>query len=113
MVSPEEIDAMKFPPLVVFLLALQEEGLSFDWSYKDGMIHSIPVPGEHLADKIQRFYEELRALQPGYCDECLEWWPRRFQSYWSSRPLFCPPCWKSRIRRYQLSGQWPQAELPE
>lgn len=111
--QPEDIDIMRFPPIMVFLFQVQTERLSFDWKYKDEMLHSVPVPPDYLNEKIQKFYDELRALQPGFCDECGEWWPKRVQGYWGARPLFCVPCWRFRLKRYQLSGQWPQAEFPE
>ena len=109
--NQEDIDEMKFPPLLVTLFQFQELGLSFDWSYKDEMIHSVPVPPVELHDRIQRFYEEIRHLQPGFCDECGDWWMKRVQAYWGPRPMFCVPCWRKRLSFYKKTGDWPQAEF--
>jgi hypothetical protein len=111
--NQEDVDQLRYPPLMVTLFKFQELGLSFDWSYQDEMIHSVPIPPDYLNDRIQMFYDEIRNLQPGFCDECGEWWMKRVQAYWGPRPLFCVPCWRSRLNNYIKTGDWPKAEIPE
>lgn len=111
MTTPEDIDAMKFDGLLITLYKFQWYGLSFDWSYKDEMLHSVPVPPDHLNDRIQTYYDQIRHLQPGYCDECGEWWMKRVQAYWGARPLFCVPCWKRRLSTFQETNRWPEPEF--
>jgi len=107
----EDIDEVKFSSLLVTHYKYQELGLSFDWSYKDEMIHSVPIPPENLNDRIQRHYDEIRALQPGFCDECGDWWMKRVQAYWGPRPMFCVPCWRKRLNYYKKTNDWPQIEF--
>ena len=109
----EQIDEMRFPSLLVMLYKFQELGLSFDWSYQDEMIHSVPIPPDYLNDNIQKHYDAIRNLQPGFCDECGAWWMKRIQAYWGARPLFCPPCWRVRLKKYETTGDWPKADIPE
>lgn len=113
MIPQEDIETIKFPPLVVFLFQCQELALSFDWSYKDEMIHCVPLPPEDMNDRIQRFYDELVALQPGFCDECSEWWIKRVKAYWGPEPMFCVPCWRNRLNTYKKTGDWPRVNFPE
>ena len=111
MIAQEDIDEVRFPRIVVTLYLLQIDELSVEWDFLENL-KVTPLPDRaDIADRISEHFEELKALQPGHCDECGQWVIKRIRSYWSSRPMFCVPCWRVRLLQYQRTGNWPAVDF--
>jgi len=110
MIQQEDIDEVGFPPIVVTLYLLQVDELSVEWDYVENL-KVTPLPDrESIADRISENFNELKALQPGHCDECCSWSIKRIRAYWGPKPMFCVPCWRSRLLQYQRTNHWPEAD---
>jgi hypothetical protein len=110
MIQQEDIDEVGFPPIVVTLYLLQVDELSIEWDYVENL-KVTPLPDrESIADRISENFNELKALQPGHCDECSCWSIKRVRAYWGPKPMFCVPCWRSRLLQYQRTNHWPEAD---
>jgi len=111
MIPQEDIEPTKFPPLVVTLYQLQRYEHSLEYHLAEQTLKCSPAPTESLSERIAKEYEQLKELQPGFCDECGAWSIRRIMAYWNPSPLFCLPCWEARLDYYRFSGNWPEADL--
>jgi len=110
MIQQEDIDEVGFPPIVVTLYLLQVDELSVEWDYVENL-KVTPLPDrDSIADRISENFEQLKSLQPGHCDECGQWAIKRIRAYWNPRPMFCVPCWRSRLLQYQRTNHWPEAD---
>jgi len=110
MIQQEDIDEVGFPPIVVTLYLLQVDELSVEWDYVENL-KVTPLPDrESIADRISENFNELKSLQPGHCDECGQWAIKRIRAYWGPKPMFCVPCWRSRLLQYQRTNHWPEAD---
>jgi hypothetical protein len=110
MIQQEDIDEVGFPPIVVTLYLLQVDELSIEWDYVENL-KVTPLPDrESIADRISENFNELKSLQPGHCDECGQWAIKRVRAYWGPKPMFCVPCWRSRLIQYQRTNHWPEAD---
>jgi hypothetical protein len=110
MIQQEDIDEVGFPPIVVTLYLLQVDELSIEWDYVENL-KVTPLPDrESIADRISENFNELKSLQPGHCDECGQWAIKRVRAYWGPKPMFCVPCWRSRLLQYQRTNHWPEAD---
>jgi hypothetical protein len=110
MIQQEDIDEVGFPPIVVTLYLLQVDELSVEWDYVQNL-KVTPLPDrESIADRISENFEQLKSLQPGHCDECGQWAIKRVRAYWGPKPMFCVPCWRSRLLQYQRTNHWPEAD---
>jgi len=110
MIQQEDIDEVGFPPIVVTLYLLQVDELSVEWDYVENL-KVTPLPDrESIADRISENFEQLKSLQPGHCDECGQWAIKRVRAYWGPKPMFCVPCWRSRLLQYQRTNHWPEAD---
>jgi hypothetical protein len=111
MIQQEDIEEVGFPSIVVTLYLLQVDELSVEWDYVENL-KVTPLPDrESIADRISEHFEELKALQPGHCDECGQWAIKRIRGYWGPKPMFCVPCWRVRLLQYQRTGNWPAADF--
>jgi len=110
MIQQEDIDEVGFPPIVVTLYLLQVDELSVEWDYVENL-KVTPLPDrDSIADRISENFEQLKSLQPGHCDECGQWAIKRVRAYWGPKPMFCVPCWRSRLLQYQRTNHWPEAD---
>ena len=110
MIQQEDIDEVGFPSIVVTLYLLQVDELSVEWDYVENL-KVTPLPDrESIAERISESFNELKSLQPGHCDECGQWAIKRVRAYWGPKPMFCVPCWRSRLLQYQRTNHWPEAD---
>jgi hypothetical protein len=85
---------------------------SIGWNDPRGVDDKVtPLPDrDSIADRISENFEQLKSLQPGHCDECGQWAIKRVRAYWGPKPMFCVPCWRSRLLQYQRTNHWPEAD---
>ena len=65
-----------------------------------------PAPALALKEWIFHYYDELKAMLPGFCDSCLRWHIRRFEAPWGANPHMCQKCMKSSISGFNRT-EWP------
>lgn len=67
---------------------------------------------EDLFHRVTAFYDLVKRLLPGVCENCGDWTPIRVASYYGSQPAYCHVCLAMAINLFERK-HWPQVEIPD
>ena len=107
----EDVPAPALPSLIELLYEFQMFGFSAHLDYSTSELRVIPAPELRLIEDIKEHYDELLYLQPGVCDQCLQWQIRRHTAYWGATVLYCGLCLLKAINLFEKHDRWPETML--